>query len=105
MPLSPPAERERLHTRRYEFGGFRRKDGLWDIEGQLIDTKTYAFSNQYRGEIQSGEFAREWLDESRAGSPNLLSTRRAEQDQLLEQVGAQLRSMMPFLVPKTPPAM
>lgn len=55
MPLDPPAERERLHTRRYEFGGYRRADGLWDIEGHMTDTKTYAFRNAYRGEVQPGE--------------------------------------------------
>ncbi len=54
-PLPDPAERERLHTRRYEFGGYRRSDGLWDIEGQMIDTKTYAFENRHRGEVQAGE--------------------------------------------------
>jgi hypothetical protein len=54
MPLSQPAEREKLHTRRYEFGGYRRSDGLWDIEGRMTDTKTYAFRNEYRGEIEPG---------------------------------------------------
>lgn len=55
MPLSPPAEREELHRRRMDFAGFRRADGLWDIEGHLVDTKTYAFHNHHRGEIQAGE--------------------------------------------------
>ena len=55
MPLDPPAERERLHTRRYEFGGYRRADGLWDIEGHMTDTKTYTFKNAYRGEVRAGE--------------------------------------------------
>jgi hypothetical protein len=56
MPLSAPkVERERLHDRRYEFQGFRRKDGLWDIEGRMTDTKTYSFPNDYRGEIKAGE--------------------------------------------------
>jgi DUF2889 family protein len=54
MPLSAPVEREHLHDRRYEFRGFRRKDGLWDIEGRMIDTKTYDFSNSHRGTIQAG---------------------------------------------------
>jgi hypothetical protein len=53
--LPPPAERERLHTRRYEFGGYRRSDGLWDIEGHMTDSKTYAFQNRHRGEVQAGE--------------------------------------------------
>lgn len=54
-PLSAPAARERLHTRRYDFGGYRRDDGLWDIEGRMTDAKTYAFKNRYRGEVQAGE--------------------------------------------------
>ena len=55
MPLPPPAERERLHTRTYEFAGYRRADGLWDIEGHMTDVKTYSFQNRYRGEVQAGE--------------------------------------------------
>ena len=56
MPLSAPrAAREHLHDRRYDFQGFRRKDGLWDIEGRMTDSKTYSFPNEYRGEIQAGE--------------------------------------------------
>ena len=55
-------------------------------------------------EIQSGEFAREWLAEGREGAPHLLARRAEEQDELIERVGAELRSMMPFLVPRTPPS-
>ena len=55
MPLPEPGEREHLHTRRYEFQGFRRADGLWDIEGRLTDVKTYAFDNEHRGGIEAGE--------------------------------------------------
>lgn len=55
MPLSPPAPREKLHTRSIVLEGFRREDGLFDIEARLDDTKTYAFSNEDRGEIAPGE--------------------------------------------------
>jgi hypothetical protein len=55
MALSPPAEREPLHRRACDIRGYRRADGLWDIEGRLTDTKTYAFPNEWRGEIASGE--------------------------------------------------
>jgi hypothetical protein len=55
MPLSPAVPREHLHTRRYHFEGFHRADGLWDIEGHMTDTKTYAFPNDYRGEVKAGE--------------------------------------------------
>ena len=36
MPLPESALREQLHTRRIECRGYRREDGLWDIEGTLI---------------------------------------------------------------------
>lgn len=49
MPLSPPAERQDIHTRQVICRGFRRTDGLWDVEGELIDTKAYSFPNKYRG--------------------------------------------------------
>ncbi|HAI33059.1 MAG TPA: hypothetical protein DCM48_26695, partial [Thalassospira sp.] len=55
MPLSRPAEREHIHTRTVTCQGFRRKDGLWDIEGHITDVKTYGFSNHDRGEIPAGE--------------------------------------------------
>jgi hypothetical protein len=55
MPLSAPAPREHLHTRRYDFRGFHRQDGLWDIEGNMTDVKTYGFPNDWRGEIKAGE--------------------------------------------------
>jgi hypothetical protein len=53
--LPPPAEREALHTRRYDFRGYRRADGLFDIEGRMVDTKDYAFPNDWRGEVKPGE--------------------------------------------------
>ncbi|MFC7050341.1 DUF2889 domain-containing protein [Emcibacter nanhaiensis] len=55
MPLSSPAPRKHLHTRTITYTGYERDDGLWDIEGHMTDTKTYAFENQWRGEIQPGE--------------------------------------------------
>jgi Protein of unknown function (DUF2889) len=55
MPLSPPAERERLHTRSIEINGYRREDGLYDIEAHLTDTKSFGNANYDRGYIQAGE--------------------------------------------------
>ncbi|HYC02945.1 MAG TPA: DUF2889 domain-containing protein [Azospirillaceae bacterium] len=62
MPLSPPAERQHLHTRRVTCQGFRRADGMWDIEGHITDEKTYTFRNAWRGELQPGEFLHQmWI--------------------------------------------
>lgn len=55
MSLPEPAARERLHHRTIDCRGFRREDGLWDIEAELVDTKTYAYHNRDRGEVAAGE--------------------------------------------------
>ena len=44
MPLSEPAERELLHLRDITVRGYHRRDGLFDIEAEIADTKTYGFS-------------------------------------------------------------
>lgn len=62
MPLPPPSDREKLHSRLYDLSGYRRADGLWDIEGRLTDSKTYDFPNEYRGHIHAGEALHDmWL--------------------------------------------
>ena len=62
MPLSAAAPREPIHRRQIECRGYRRADGLWDIEGHLVDTKSYAFQNEHRGEVAAGEPIHEmWL--------------------------------------------
>ncbi len=37
----PPARRALAHTRRSRFEGYKREDGLWDIEGHLTDIKPF----------------------------------------------------------------
>jgi hypothetical protein len=54
MPLSTPVPREHFHTRTYEFRGYRRADKLWDIEGRIVDQKSYAFDNEERGHVEAG---------------------------------------------------
>lgn len=61
MPLPAPAKRQHIHTRQINFAGYEREDGLFDIEAHLTDTKTYAFSNHWRGSIQPGEALHEML--------------------------------------------
>jgi Protein of unknown function (DUF2889) len=44
MPgLEPTVAREPLHRRAIEIRGYKREDGLYDIEGHLVDTKPYDF--------------------------------------------------------------
>jgi ketol-acid reductoisomerase len=52
-------------------------------------------------EIQDGSFAKRWIKENEDGRPWFNKTRAAEQGQLVEDVGARLRALMPFIQPVT----
>lgn len=54
MPLSAPADREPMHRRQIDMQGYRRADGLFDIEGHLLDTKAYGFENEEKGWLAPG---------------------------------------------------
>ena len=56
MPLSAPAERQPLHTRRVTCRGYFRRDGLYDIEGHITDEKSYDQQDEYRGDLRAGDF-------------------------------------------------
>jgi ketol-acid reductoisomerase len=72
---------------------------------RVITDATRAEMKQMLEEIQDGTYARKWIEENKSGRPWFNQTRAKEQDQLLEQVGAKLRAMMPFLKPvKVTPA-
>lgn len=55
MPLPDPEPREPIHTRQVITRGYRREDGLWDIEGELHDSKPYPFPMSERGMLEPGE--------------------------------------------------
>jgi len=57
MPLADPAPRELLHVRAITLNGYRRADGLYDVDAAIADTKTYGFDNSDRatGRIEAGE--------------------------------------------------
>ncbi len=48
-------------------------------------------------EIQDGSFAKEWILENQAGRPVYNALKRMESEELIEEVGAELRQMMPWL--------
>ncbi len=43
--LPAPVPRQQIHTRQVTTHGYLRDDGLWDIEGELADTKSYFYRN------------------------------------------------------------
>ncbi|MCO5190064.1 MAG: ketol-acid reductoisomerase [Anaerolineae bacterium] len=50
-------------------------------------------------DIQSGKFARQWIAENESGRVEFNRMRQADQDHMIERVGAKLRAMMPFVEP------
>jgi ketol-acid reductoisomerase len=66
---------------------------------RLINEQTRKEMKQILKEIQDGSFAKKWIAENEKGRPEFSVMRAKEQDQLIEQVGAKLRDMMPFLNP------
>ena len=54
MPLPPPKPRSHLHTRTVVYRGYHREDGLWDIEAEMRDTKTYALERTEKGVMPPG---------------------------------------------------
>ena len=55
MPLPESPNRTELHLRRIEFRGYRRDDGLYEIDGRVVDTKTHPMRLEERGEVAPGE--------------------------------------------------
>jgi ketol-acid reductoisomerase len=68
---------------------------------KIVTDDTKQAMKKILADIQSGEYARGWIAENAAGRPTFNKTREAEQNQLIEQVGARLRKLMPFLKPVT----
>lgn len=64
---------------------------------RVVNQATRDEMKKILGEIQSGQFAREWMDENRAGRAKFLEMRKASQNLKVEEVGKELRAMMPFL--------
>jgi ketol-acid reductoisomerase len=64
---------------------------------RVVNCETKKEMKKILGEIQSGEFAREYLLENKVGKPMFNSYRRAMAEHPIEKVGAGLRAMMPWL--------
>ncbi len=64
---------------------------------RIIDDMVRDEMAQILAEIQDGSFAKEWNLENQAGRPVYNALKRMEQEHLIEEVGAELRAMMPWL--------
>jgi ketol-acid reductoisomerase len=66
---------------------------------RVIDARVKETMRTILTEIQSGEFAREWILENQAGRPRFLALRRQNAEHPVEQVGKEVRGMMSWLNP------
>jgi ketol-acid reductoisomerase len=64
---------------------------------RIVNDQTRAEMKKILAEIQSGEFARQWMEENRTGRKKFLAMREAASNQPIEKVGRELREMMTFL--------
>jgi ketol-acid reductoisomerase len=64
---------------------------------RVVNEATKAEMKKILGEIQSGQFAAEWIAESEAGRPNYKRLQQEGKDHPIEDIGGQLRDMMPFI--------
>jgi len=67
---------------------------------RIVNDQTRAEMKKILAEIQSGEFARQWIDENKTGRKKFLEMRETGRNLKIEQVGRELREMMPFLKKK-----
>ena len=73
-----------------EYGGLTRGT-------RIVNDETKQEMKRILDEIQTGKFAREFVAENQAGATTIKAMRRLSQDHQIEQVGARLRAMMPWI--------
>jgi len=73
-----------------EYGDFTRGP-------RIVTDETKEEMKKILSEIQNGEFAREWIGENKTGVSVLKAKRRISNQHEIEEVGARLRGMMPWI--------
>jgi ketol-acid reductoisomerase len=68
---------------------------------RIVDAHTRDAMKKILSEIQSGAFAKRWIEENETGRKSFEADRKKERAHPIEKVGAELRKMMPFLDPIT----
>ncbi len=64
---------------------------------RIVTDETKAEMKRILEEIQSGEFARQWILENKAGAPAFKATRRREREHPVEKIGLELRKLMSWI--------
>ena len=64
---------------------------------RIVTPETKAEMKRVLNDIQAGRFTRDWMLECKAGQPSFKATRRLNDSHQIEEVGAKLRAMMPWI--------
>ena len=64
---------------------------------RIVTEETKAEMKRVLDDIQAGRFARDWVNECKAGQPSFKAMRRRSAEHNIEEVGARLRAMMPWI--------
>jgi ketol-acid reductoisomerase len=64
---------------------------------KIIDSKTKERMKEVLKDIQSGKFAKQWMDENKNGQKNFLKMRKELAEHPIEKVGKKLRDLMPWI--------
>ena len=75
--------------------------GDYSAGSRLVTEETIGEMGRILSDIKDGTYARKWIDENEAGRPWFNEQRRQGREHMIEEVGAELRNMMPFLDPVT----
>lgn len=90
-----------VHTKGISFMNYSISDtaeyGEYSRGKRIITEETKNEMKKILGEIQSGDFAKEWIQENKSGRPVFNQQREEMNQHQVEKVGAELRSMMPWL--------
>jgi ketol-acid reductoisomerase len=73
-----------------EYGDYTRGN-------RIVTDETRAEMRKILNEIQTGQFARDWMLENKANAPAFKATRRRERLHPIEEVGRKLRRLMPWI--------
>jgi len=64
---------------------------------KIIDSKTKEKMKEVLKDIQSGKFAKQWMNENKEGQKNFIKMRKELADHPIEKVGKKLRALMPWI--------
>lgn len=71
--------------------------GDYKVGKRIVNEETRKEMKKVLSEIQSGEFARNWILENQAGRPEFMAVKRKERNHKIEEVGLELRRMMKWI--------